>query len=230
MYFGSALKKKNERYRKNRHYDRCKSMNQFMNTPIYKPEEEILQVGCMGNTITKEQLLEIYQDYYKWHNEMFPEVKFLNVVLQMGEGGVPRLYIRRLWIVEISDGFEISQEGVLRLHDIKRPDLNKPKDRYNNSKMTYTKMVRDKLLEICLLHGVDVDTEVKDGDAKHLHPDAYKVKMKAETYAKQLEQNLEQVNIDINNLCKFMTDDSIPVIINTESVKLLYDTICKLKK
>ena len=94
--FRLLLDNQNERYRAARQHNNCKTMKQFMNSPRYKPEEQIIAVGSMNNTITKEQLLEIYQDYYEWHTKEYPEVKFLNATLHVDEKGAPHFHVRRV--------------------------------------------------------------------------------------------------------------------------------------
>lgn len=191
--FGSTLKKQNERYIENRQYGRCKTMDQFRKGRNTKPEEEIFQIGGKDNAVDRKMLFEVFKDYYSWHKKTFPEVKFLNIALHVDEEGAPHIHVRRLWEIENNDGtVKISQEEVLRRHNIELPNPNKKEGQYNNRKMTYTKMIRDKLLEICLSHGIDIATDVKDGKAKHLHPDEYKAKMQAEDELKVIEAKLEE--------------------------------------
>lgn len=251
--FRLALDNQNGRYKAARQYNNCKTMKQFMNSPRYKPEEQIIQVGSMDNTITKEQLLEIYQDYYEWHTKEYPEVKFLNATLHVDEEGAPHFHVRRVWEVTKGEEIDICQADVLAKYGFERPNLKKPQGRKNNPKISYTKKVREKLLEICLQHGIDVEVEVKDADAKHLHPDEYKAKMKAEV---KLEENMnklndvkmqinaeeiklreiiharsemEQLNTDFMVLHNLMLDDNAPVILKTEQAQLVYNNYRKVR-
>lgn len=198
--FRLALDNQNGRYKAAGQHKNCKTMKQFMNSPRYKPEEQIIQVGSMDNTITKEQLLEIYQDYYEWHTKEYPEVKFLNATLHVDEDGAPHFHVRRVWEVTNGDEVGICQADVLAKYGFERPNLNKPQGRKNNPKIAYTKKVREKLLEICLQHGIDIEVEVKDADAKHLHPDEYKAKMKAEEKLKEVQAKLEETMNKYNDM------------------------------
>lgn len=209
--FRLSLDNQNGRYKAARQYKNCKTMKQFMNSPRYKPEEQIIQVGSMDNTITKEQLLEIYQDYYEWHTKEYPEIKFLNATLHVDETGAPHFHVRRVWEVTNGDEVDICQADVLAKYGFERPNLNKPQGRKNNPKIAYTKKVREKLLEICLQHGIDVEVEVKDADAKHLHPDEYKAKMKAEEEKKKVQSELEDAMNKLND---------VKMQINAEEIKL----------
>lgn len=243
--FGSTLKKQNERYIENRQYGRCKTMDQFRKGRNTKPEEEIFQIGGKDNAVDRKMLFEVFKDYFKWHKKEFPEVKFLNIALHVDEEGAPHIHVRRLWEIENNDGtVKISQEEVLRRHNIELPNPNKKEGQYNNRKMTYTKMIRDKLLEICLSHGIDIATDVKDSKAKHLHPDEYKAKMKAEEDSMNklndvkmqinaeeiklrevmhVRNEMEQLNTDFLILHNLMLDDNAPVTLKTEQAQLVYN-------
>ena len=201
MRFGTTLKKQNERYIKNRQYGRCKTMDQFRKGRNTKPEEEIFQIGGKDNTVSKEMLFEVFKDYFKWHNKEFPEVRFLNIAMHVDEEGAPHIHVRRLWEIENDDGtVKISQEEVLRRHNIELPNPDKKEGQHNNRKVNYTKMIREKLLELCLSHGIDIATDVKDSKAKHLHPDEYKAKMKAEEKLKEVQVKLEETMNKYNDM------------------------------
>lgn len=224
-HFRSALDNQNNRYKASRQYNNCKTMKQFMNSPRYKPEEQIIAVGSMNNTITKEQLLEIYQDYYYWHTKEYPEIKFLNATLHVDEKGAPHFHVRRVWEVTNGDEVGICQADVLAKYGFERPNLNKPQGRKNNPKIAYTKKVREKLLEICLQHGIDIEVEVKDADAEHLHPDEYKAKKKAKEELKEVQAKLEETMNKLNDAKKQIDTENmklndIKMQINAEEIKL----------
>ena len=193
--YTSMLDARNENYKKNRHPENCRTMEQYMRAEKTKPEEHIIQVGDMNNTITKKQLHEVLVDYYKWHTKTFPNVKFLDIAIHVDEDGAPHIHMRRVWECTGKYGKEICESKALKEMGIKRPDPNKKEGKNNNAKMTYTAMVRNKLLDICIVHGIDIETEVKDGGAKHLQPTEFKLKkMKEEieeNYRLMTEQKLQ---------------------------------------
>lgn len=249
--FGYSLKEQNKRHKKNGHSERCKTMSEFRKGRTTKPEEELIQIGDKDNTVSAEVLLEVFKDYIDWHNKEFPEVKFLNVSLHVDEDCAPHIHTRRLWEIEKNDGtVEICEKEVLRRHNIELFDPNQEEKQYNNRKMTYTKMTRDKLLEICLQHGLDVETEVKDGKAKHLQPDAYKVKRKLEEEIKEatdelnaieinldvaqrerlhLQSGVEQLSMDLINLHMLMIDNKVSNKLRAEQFEVTYNNYCKLR-
>lgn len=195
--YTASLNARNESYKKQRHIKRCKTMEQYMRGNATKPEEHIIQIGDIDNTITKEQLHEVLVDYYKWHREIFPNVKFLDMAIHVDEDGAPHIHMRKVWECTGRYGKEICEAKALREMGVKRPDLTKEAGRYNNAKITYTNMVRDKLLAICIDHGIDIETEVKDGKAKHLQPNEFKLrKMKEEIEQATKTINEQQLQIE----------------------------------
>ena len=198
--YTSMLDARNENYKKNRHPENCRTMEQYMRGDKTKPEEHIIQVGDMNNTITKKQLHEVLVDYYKWHTKTFPNVKFLDIAIHVDEEGAPHIHMRRVWECKGKYGKEICESKALKEMGIKRPDPKKKEGKNNNAKMTYTKMVRDELLNICKVHGIDIETEVKDGNAKHLQPAEYKLKKVKEEieeiYRDMTEQQLKNKELE----------------------------------
>ena len=201
--YTSMLDARNENYKKNRHPENCRTMEEYMQADKTKPEEHIIQVGDMNNTITKKQLHEVLVDYYKWHTKTFPNVKFLDIAIHVDEKCAPHIHMRRVWECKGKYGKEICESKALKEMGIKRPDPNKKEGKDNNAKMTYTAMVRNKLLDICIAHDIDIETEVKDGGAIHLQPTEFKLKkMKEkieEIYRDMTEQKLENKELELKN-------------------------------
>jgi len=201
--YTSMLDARNENYKKNRHPENCRTMEEYMQADKTKPEEHIIQVGDMNNTITKKQLHEVLVDYYKWHTKTFPNVKFLDIAIHVDEKCAPHIHMRRVWECTGKYGKEICESKALKEMGIKRPDPNKEEGKDNNAKMTYTAMVRNKLLDICIAHGIDIETEVKDGGAIHLQPTEFKLKkMKEEIeeiYRDMTKQQLKNKELELKN-------------------------------
>ena len=232
--YTSMLDARNENYKKNRHPENCRTMEEYMQADKTKPEEHIIQVGDMNNTITKKQLHEVLVDYYKWHTKTFPNVKFLDIAIHVDEKCAPHIHMRRVWECTGKYGKEICESKALKEMGIKRPDPNKKEGKGNNAKMTYTAMVRNKLLDICIAHGIDIETEVKDGGAIHLQPTEFKLKkMKEEIEEiykdmteqqlknKELEQQIKHSSSELEHL----TDRLNVVREDTTKAKSEYQTI-----
>lgn len=210
--YTASLNAQNERYKKQRRPKYCKTMDQIINGKNTKPHEQILQLGDKDNHATREQLLEVLNDYVKWHTEEFPQAVILDMALHMDEA-TPHVHIRRVFEVETEDGKKILQGQALREMGLERPDTDSPNGQFNNELMTFTSMNRDKLNEIAIAHGLDIEITDEKCKAKHLQPAEFKLKRinkeieektemnkKLEQDIKHSELELEQLNDRLNVL------------------------------
>lgn len=207
--YTSWLNAQNARNIKQRHRNRCKTMDKIMNGERTKPHEQILQFGDKDDYPTREELLDILKDYVEWYNEKFPQAVILDMALHMDEEGAPHIHIRRVFEVETEDGKKLLQGQALREMGLKRPNPNLPNGQYNNELMTFTAMNRDKAQEIAIAHGLDIEvTDVTDEKRKikHLQPAEYKLKKINEEIErktemnKQLEQQIKHSNLELEQL------------------------------
>lgn len=203
--YTASLNAQNERHIKQRHPNRCKTMEQIINGKNTKPHEQILQLGDKDNHATREQLLDVLKDYVKWHTENFPQAVILDMALHMDEA-TPHVHIRRVFEVETEDGKKLLQGQALREMGLKLPDPNLPNGQYNNELMTFTGMNRDKLIEIATAHGLDIEVTDEKCKTKHLQPEEYKLKKinkeieEKTKMNKQLEQDIQHSNSELEHL------------------------------
>lgn len=152
------LDAQNTRYRAQRHAERVKTMDEYRKSPQTCPEEVILQIGKLGDTIPADMMARIIQEQINWEQKQFPGVKVLNVALHMDEQGAPHIHERRAWVYTDKDGnFAISQSKSLEQMGVELPNPNKPRGRFNNRKQTFSRMCREHLLQICREHGLEIE-------------------------------------------------------------------------
>lgn len=152
------LDAQNARYRAQRHAERAKTMDEYRKSPQTCPEEVILQIGKMGDTIPADMMARIIQEQINWEQQQFPGVKVLDVALHMDEQGAPHIHERRAWVYTDKDeNFAISQNRSLEQMGVELPNPNKPRSRFNNRKMTFSRMCREHLLQICREHGLEIE-------------------------------------------------------------------------
>lgn len=152
------LDAQNARYRAQRHAERAKTMDEYRKSPQTCPEEVILQIGKMGDTIPADMMARIIQEQINWEQQQFPGVKVLDVALHMDEQGAPHIHERRAWVYTDKDGnVAISQNRSLEQMGVELPNPNKPRSRFNNRKMTFSRMCREHLLQICREHGLEIE-------------------------------------------------------------------------
>lgn len=152
------LDAQNARYRAQRHAERAKTMDEYRKSPQTCPEEIILQIGKLGDTIPADMMARIIQEQINWEQQQFPGVKVLDVALHMDEQGAPHIHERRAWIYTDKDSnLAISQNKSLEQMGVELPNPNKPRSRFNNRKMTFSRMCREHLLQICREHGLEIE-------------------------------------------------------------------------
>lgn len=152
------LDAQNTRYRAQRHAERAKTMDEYRKSQQTCPEEVILMIGKAGDTIPADMMARIIQEQINWEQKTFPGVRVLNVALHMDEQGAPHIHERRAWVYTDKDGnFAISQNRSLEQMGVELPNPNKPRSRFNNRKMTFSRMCREHLLQICREHGLEIE-------------------------------------------------------------------------
>lgn len=157
-HISAHLEAQNARYRAQRHAERAKTMDEYRKSPQTCPEEVILQIGKLEDTIPADMMARIIQEQINWEQKQFPGIKVLNVALHMDEQGAPHIHERRAWVYTDKDGnTAISQNKSLEQMGVELPNPNKPRGRFNNRKMTFSRMCREHLLQICREHGLEIE-------------------------------------------------------------------------
>lgn len=161
--FGETLEQQNERYRANGQYKRIKTLDDWRKSKKYGVEESILQIGDKKFEIADELFVSIVQDYLAWEMDWSEEHGNPFTVIDIGfhfDETSPHAHKRRTWHYQDENGlWHVGQDKALELAEIGLPDPTKPRGRFNNRKMTFDKMCREKWIEICESYGIDVEKE-----------------------------------------------------------------------
>lgn len=185
------LDAQNARYRAQRHAERVKSMDEYRRSPQTCPEEVILQIGKLGDTIPADMMARIIQEQINWEQQQFPGVKVLDVALHMDEQGAPHIHERRAWIYTDKDGnLAISQNRSLEQMGVELPNPDKPRSRFNNRKQVFSRMCREHLLQICREHGLEIEEIPQEKSRNGRTLDDYKAG-EAEKRAAEAERRRE---------------------------------------
>ena len=157
-HISAHLEAQNARYRAQRHAERAKTMDEYRKSPQTCPEEVILQIGKLGDTIPADMMARIIQEQINWEQKTFPGVKVLDVALHMDEQGAPHIHERRAWVYTDKDGnTAISQNKSLEQMGVELPNPDRPRSRFNNRKQVFSRMCREHLLQICREHGLEIE-------------------------------------------------------------------------
>ena len=221
------LDAQNARYKAQRHAERAKTMDEYRKSPQTCPEEVILQIGKLGDTIPADMMARIIQEQINWEQQQFPGVKVLNVALHMDEQGAPHIHERRAWVYTDKDGnTAISQNKSLEQMGVELPNPDKPRGRFNNRKQTFSRMCREHLLQICREHGLEIEEIPQEKSRSGLSHIAYMNRQEEEktnnlysissqlenkihtlqTNERQLDSCIKKKNLEYRNICNnFLT-------------------------
>lgn len=165
--FADYLQAQNQRHIDNRHPGRVKTMEQYRQSRLGRPEQVIMEIGnSQTGTPDPDTLWTIIKAQLDWEKKTFPAVRVLDIALHVDEpDSAPHIHVSRVWIAHDRDGHQMQQqEGALREMGVQKPlpDSIESRDRYNNRKMTYTRACREHLQELCREYGLDIETEPKE--------------------------------------------------------------------
>ena len=160
--YGAAQEAKNARYKAQRHPERCKTTDDLYTGRLTRPEEQILQIGSKDEQVSPEVFRACVQDYIKelnaWNRAHGKHMQILSVSVHFDETS-PHAHLRRVWEYDSKDGRALGQDKALEAAGVPLPDPGKTKGRHNNRKMSFDSMMRDKWLDICEAHGLQIDRE-----------------------------------------------------------------------
>jgi len=214
-YFSEGLQAQNNRYIKNRHKERVQTIDEYRTSERTCPEETIFQIGTKEEHVSGRVLGEITSEFMAWQAKTFPQRIPLDAALHMDEA-TPHIQYRAVWAAHDKDGNWIaSQTKSLEEMGIQRPNPNKPRSRYNNEKITFTEICREKFLELCLNRGLKIELTPKDPSESGLSHLEYKRRQEEKKI-----QNLEtrETNLE-ETICSLET-----------KVTTLNETIIKKEK
>lgn len=159
-------------------------MDEYRKSPQTCPEEVILQIGKLGDTIPADMMARIIQEQINWEQRTFPGVKVLDVALHMDEQGAPHIHERRAWVYTDKDGNSaISQNKSLEQMGVELPNSDRPRGRFNNRKQTFSKRCREHLLQICREHGLEIEEIPQEKSKSGLSHVAYMTRQEEEKAA-----------------------------------------------
>ena len=202
QHFSNHLDAQNRRYMAQRHAERCQTIDDMRKSPRTCPEEVILQIGTVRDGVPAYMLKAIALEYIEWEKRIFPEVQTLDIALHQDEQGGAHIHQRRVWIAHDREGYEIvSQSKALLEIGIQRPDLTKPEGRYNNKKMVFSKICRESFVEICIKHGLDIETEPREHSRSGRTLEEYKALQEKEK-AQAFSNISKDLTIEIDKMSK----------------------------
>lgn len=159
--FRDWMEQLNERARRSRHKERHYTAERMLSSRRTRPEEVIMQIGNITDQVSSSILMECFNEWQQYSQKLVGRhCLLLDAALHMDES-TPHIHARRVWIYRDRDDqvVKIGQERALEYAGIPLPHPDRPVGRYNNRKIVYTRMMREKWQDICEEHGIQVDRE-----------------------------------------------------------------------
>ena len=205
---GPGIDERNDRYRAQRHPEKCRSAEQLYRNKNTKPEEFLLQIGDKDQSVSREVFDVCIVKFFRWlnswnraHGKPF---RFLDGTFHYDETTL-HYHGRRIWVYEDEKGYlRLGQEEALRRAGVELPEPDEEESRKNNRKKTFDSMCRAMWQDICLAHGLDIETEPLPG-RRHKGTEEFiddQIEKKAERL-EQLESAEESAKARLNALKEF---------------------------
>lgn len=197
--FCEGLAAQNDRHIAGGHASRIKTMQDWLKGRNTCPEESIYQIGNkddkdidpddLAGAVGK--LCEWLEDWSKKHGEPF---KILSVAIHKDETSY-HAQVRRVWQYQDADGnWMIGQSKALEAAGVELPDPSQKRDRKNNRKVTFDRMVREKWLDICESYGYEMEREPNPKHTEHLTKEQY---IELQERKEELEREYQQKTAEL---------------------------------
>lgn len=199
--FQEALDQQNERHVKSRHFDRIKTMDDWVDGKNTRCEESIYQIGDMDDGIDPDDFIAVITELVDWLEDWSKQrgqpFAILDFAIHLDEA-TPHAQVRRVWQYQDENGIWcIGQNKALEMAGVELSDPSKKIGAKNNRKITFDRMVRNKLIGICEAHGYEIQKTPGGNDA-HLPKDQAIAlrKRKKDLDAQKAELDARQADLD----------------------------------
>lgn len=192
-YFNKWLEKSNAKFIKKGNHDRVKTIEDIYKSKRYSPQEIIIQIGSV-----EEQDIVDPKDIFEATKGVLKDLqdsktfKVMTCSIHYDEDGMPHAHISGVFVELEEDGSYkpsvnkgLEQAGYNLLND------SEERGRYNNRKMVFTKVLRERLETRVANMGYDVDTE-RRAVSRHKDVKEYKQYMQEMEYIKTQKKQLEE--------------------------------------
>ncbi|MBQ6407950.1 MAG: hypothetical protein IJJ64_07925, partial [Butyrivibrio sp.] len=212
IFYKKWLDDQNEKHLKSRHTERIKNMDMVRENKNYCPEEEILKIGKMEDEQVDPKVYDkCVDEYISFLKETYgTHLHILDWNTHSDEAGGMHTHIRWVWdYTDEKDGLlKIGQDKALEQLGFDLPDPTQKRSRYNNRKQPFTAQNREKWLDICEAHGIEVE---RTADKKALRgQELYEMN--------QANQNIEKENERLTEAIKSLNtqkkgiEDALPTL------------------
>lgn len=199
ILFSDGQKAKNDRYTKDGHPERCKTVKEVYQHPKTCPMETIFQLGNRQTEMSPEarkqimiaSTFELIEQLRQKHGE---NIRFLDLSIHNDESvGSEHAHVRYVLSATDKFGYTVpNQSKAFQEMGVERPDTSKKEGKYNNPLITFSEMLRSTFYDLCEQKGVTIDREVKNPSQKHRDILEYK--------CEQLQKSVAELTAERNTL------------------------------
>jgi hypothetical protein len=185
-HYGEYCDGQHERNRQSGHSGRDRSPDDLWKDKKTCPEESVIQIGTMEQSVPPDVLAEIAAEFFEEFQKRFGDhIHILDWSLHLDES-TPHIHERHVFDCENRYG-EIApqQEKALEALGFDLPDPDQKPGKLNNRKMTFDAACRAMLFTICEKHGLHLDHEPEYGGRKYLEKQDYILMKQKEKMAAQ---------------------------------------------
>ena len=230
LFYHESVEAQNERNIRNRHPERNRTTDDLLHNTKTCPEETIYQIGNIDETVSPDTLLAITEVFFAEIDRRYGDyVHILDWSLHLDET-TPHIHERHVFDCEDKYGFRFpQQEKALEKMGFELPDPSKPKGKNNNRKMTFDKICRDLLFEICENHDLYLQRNPFSSNRIYLEKQDYILMKQKEKMAEQKQQiekkkaELEAITVRVEDMESFV--DEIAETAYEKAVEVVTKTV-----
>lgn len=224
-----------ERNKKTGHPERNRDTEDLRQDRRTCPEETILQIGTMEDSVSPKVLAQIAEDFYDEFERRFGDyVHILDWSLHLDEA-TPHIHERHVFDCKNKYGELMpQQERALEKLGFELPYPEKKMSKTNNRKVTFDATCRVILFDICEKHGLHLDQEPEYGSRKYLEKQDYIIQKQKEileqreaelsqvqTQLDEMTLKVEELETLVDEVAEAAYDKAVEVVTNTVQVETM---------
>ena len=205
-HYSDHVDAQNERNEMARHPERNRTIDDVLKNNKTCPEETVLQLGNIDQTVTADVLAKVVVEYFEEFNKRYgSHVHILDWALHMDES-TPHIHERHVFDAKNQYG-ELcpQQEKALEELGFELPDPTKKKGKYNNRKMSFDAECRKMFLDIAHRNGVEIDFEPVYGGVSYLEKQDFIIENQKRRIAEN-QATLDAIAMKISDLEAFVEE------------------------
>lgn len=190
--YAQAQEAINARYIKNRHQEKCKTIDDLLKGAHTRPEETILQIGSQKTGYPSAEvlgrcLLELLEEFKKYESN----IHILDFAIHLDEL-TPHAQLRKVYDYDTPEGKRMGQDKALKALGFNLKNQNKKRGQYNNRKQSFDEHIRERWYTILKEHGLEIDTVPKEEAPGHLDSLNFKTQEEKKRYEETHQARLEE--------------------------------------